>query len=92
MSKLLASTLLVLVLSTVGVASRPVGFGTHFALTTEELVGPLVNGEPMPWCRDGNGFQEFIWLSQQCLFASHGYPSYTGNEHGDFQLCCSPEK
>ncbi|GMH34646.1 hypothetical protein BSKO_02507 [Bryopsis sp. KO-2023] len=65
MSKLLASTLLVLVLSTVGVDSRPVGFGNHFALAPEELVAPLLNGGK-DWCKPCLSFDRCIDLLDSC--------------------------
>ncbi|GMH34649.1 hypothetical protein BSKO_02510 [Bryopsis sp. KO-2023] len=86
MSKLFASALLLLVLSTVGVTSRPVGFGTHFALATEELVEPLLNTENL-WCLPGHGWKEFLHLQIECLNAG-SRATFTGNPYIDFTVCC----
>ncbi|GMH42911.1 hypothetical protein BSKO_10833 [Bryopsis sp. KO-2023] len=85
MSKLLAAALLVVVLSTVGVLSRPVPSETD-ALATEWA---SMLGYPFEdWCEEGKGIIVFHALERHCYHAG-GDGSYTGKESQIFVYCCT---
>ncbi|GMH34650.1 hypothetical protein BSKO_02511 [Bryopsis sp. KO-2023] len=84
MSKLFASALLILVLSTVGVTSRPLGFGTAAIAADRDA---SIEFYTLPWCRSGHGYKENMNIFWECVY-DRGISTETGDINGEFRLCC----